>query len=184
MSKSPVQWAIEPLRKYATFAGRASRAEFWWFALAMLLAYLVLWAILIGTIGGALATQGEPGAGLTALLGGTGLVLLLFWFALLIPTLAVQTRRLHDTGRSGWWLFGFYGMYVGIIVMTFGSMGVAAATGSSDASLGVLGISMILNLVWFIYAIVLLVFYVLPGNRGANKFGPDPYGEDYDRIFS
>ena len=72
--------------KYATFAGRASRSEFWWF---YLFTVLILWGInLVG-----LLIFGDP----------TGLSVLAY-LALLLPMLAAQVRRLHDTGRSGWWL--------------------------------------------------------------------------------
>jgi len=64
--------------KYVDFSGRASRSEYWWFALFLFLGYIV-----------------------------TGMVShwLYYLFALgtLLPSLAAATRRLHDTGRSGWW---------------------------------------------------------------------------------
>ena len=66
------------LSKYATFSGRASRSEFWWFFLFQILISL------------AASMLGETINGLVAL----GLVL---------PALAVGTRRLHDIGKSGWW---------------------------------------------------------------------------------
>ena len=66
------------LSKYATFTGRASRPEFWWFA---------LFQILISLAAGML---GDVVNGLVAL-------------GLLLPALAVGTRRLHDIGKSGWW---------------------------------------------------------------------------------
>ena len=66
------------LNKYADFSGRAGRPEFWWFALA--------WVILLA---------------LTAMVSRYlyGIAVL----ALLLPGLAVGTRRLHDTGKNGWW---------------------------------------------------------------------------------
>ena len=66
------------LSKYATFTGRASRPEFWWF---------FLFQILISI---AASMLGDVIAGLVSL-------------GLLLPALAVGTRRLHDTGKSGWW---------------------------------------------------------------------------------
>lgn len=64
-------------QKYADFNGRAKRPEYWWFALFTLLASLVLGAI-------------SEGASVA------------FSFATLLPSLAVGSRRLHDTNRSGW----------------------------------------------------------------------------------
>ena len=65
--------------KYATFTGRARRSEFWWFSLATLLLGMVLGLIGIKIL--------------------SGIVNL----ALLIPSIAVGVRRLHDIGKSGWW---------------------------------------------------------------------------------
>ncbi|WP_368040807.1 DUF805 domain-containing protein [Burkholderia lata] len=80
------------LNKYATFEGRARRAEYWYFAL--LSCILSLGAQVIGAAG--------RNAGLiTLLLLGA---LLLVSLALIIPSIAVSVRRLHDTGRSGWFL--------------------------------------------------------------------------------
>ena len=43
---------------------------------------------------------------------------------------------------------------------------------------------MILGLVMFVYMIALFVFYVLPGTKGANKYGADPYGQDVEQVFA
>lgn len=87
-----LQAVTKCLRKYATFKGRASRSEFWWFTLLFL---LFLWPLLL-TFGGDRITK---------LLG-------IFYFTLtllvLIPQLAVWTRRMHDVGKRGWsWLLLF-----------------------------------------------------------------------------
>ena len=66
------------LSQYATFSGRASRSEFWWFFLFQILALIVSGML------------GDVAYSILALL-------------LLLPALAVGTRRLHDVGRSGWW---------------------------------------------------------------------------------
>jgi uncharacterized membrane protein YhaH (DUF805 family) len=85
------------LSKYATFEGRASRAEFWWWGLAVLLLQLATQLIdgfLIGPMLGFDAGAENAGQPLSLLVS----------LALLLPALAVAVRRLHDTGRSGWWL--------------------------------------------------------------------------------
>ena len=89
------------LRKYAVFTGRARRKEFWTFTLvnaAILLVLLVIDLIIGGT--------NDNGAGAPS--PTTALILLimcLFYLAIFVPSLAVQVRRLHDIGKSGWWWF-------------------------------------------------------------------------------
>jgi len=68
----------ECLSKYATFSGRASRSEFWWFILFVSLALMV-----------------------GAVLGVFGAIIIL---PLLLPAISAEVRRLHDIDRSGWWV--------------------------------------------------------------------------------
>ena len=77
--------------KYATFQGRAPRAEYWWFALFLAIAYVVI--MVLGIFAGS-----SDGSALAGILYGV------FALGTLLPTLAVSVRRLHDTDRSGWWL--------------------------------------------------------------------------------
>ncbi len=78
--------------KYAEFSGRASRSEYWWFFLFCLLVSAAL---------------GYLSQSLSAV----------FSIATLLPSLAVGTRRLHDTGRSGWWQLMWLVPLVGWIVL-------------------------------------------------------------------
>lgn len=78
------------LSKYATFSGRAHRPEYWWF---------VLFTVLVQT-----ASAMLDAAVLGYDLEGGGPIGALSALALLLPSLAVGARRLHDIGRSGWWL--------------------------------------------------------------------------------
>ncbi|MDR0240035.1 MAG: DUF805 domain-containing protein [Burkholderia sp.] len=80
------------LNKYATFEGRARRAEYWYFTLLSVI--LSIAAQIIGA-------GGRDGGLITLLLLG---IICLASLALLIPGIAVSVRRLHDTGRSGWFL--------------------------------------------------------------------------------
>lgn len=93
-------------RNYATFSGRARRAEFWWFALFVLV-------LSVGTSMIDVALYGGPGQPI-------GLVNTLFHLAVLIPGLAVGARRLHDIGRSGWWQLLYFLPIVGAIVLLIG----------------------------------------------------------------
>jgi uncharacterized membrane protein YhaH (DUF805 family) len=96
------------LRKYVDFTGRARRSEYWFFFLFTAIAGLV-------------------GAILDAIFGlrsgvysGTGPIEGLIHLALLLPSLAVGARRLHDTGRSGWWLLiGLIPVVGWIILLVF-----------------------------------------------------------------
>jgi uncharacterized membrane protein YhaH (DUF805 family) len=87
-----MDWYLDILKnKYAMFGGRARRKEYWYFVLFNLLA-----SIILGVVDGITGTYSED-AGL-GLLGG------IYALAVFIPSIAVAMRRLHDTGRSGWWL--------------------------------------------------------------------------------
>jgi len=81
---------MEALRKYAVFSGRARRAEYWTFVLINAAVGIIL------SIIGALA--GDSAALIT------GAISSLYSLAVLLPSIAVGVRRLHDIGKSGWWL--------------------------------------------------------------------------------
>ncbi|MER5917490.1 DUF805 domain-containing protein [Streptomyces sp. NPDC001982] len=95
-----MSWFIAALKKYAVFRGRARRKEFWLF---MLFAYIIYG--LLGGIG--VATHSSP------LLAGLAIAVIAF----LLPTWGVTVRRLHDTGRSGWWIFIHLVPTIGAIVL-------------------------------------------------------------------
>ena len=192
MNLSPIGWALRPLKNYADFSGRASRAEFWWFFLFIMVSVFAMYMVLIVTMVGAAAgaSGAPPSAGLLGAIGIVGIGMLLLWLAMFIPMLAVQVRRLHDTGRSGWWLGGYWLLYLVYLAMLVGSIGTSLAGAAGgvapppDASGPLFIATTILGLVMFIYAIALLVFFCLPGTPGANRFGPDPYGSDVGEVFA
>ena len=86
-----IQYYLTVLQKYATFSGRARRAEYWWFALANFIISVVL------MIAGILIF------GSTSNYADTFLAV--YSLFVLLPSVAVTVRRLHDTGHSGWWYF-------------------------------------------------------------------------------
>jgi uncharacterized membrane protein YhaH (DUF805 family) len=91
-------WKLVVLERYAKFDGRAGRAEFWWFVLANFLAYIAL-AILMQ-------------------ISGIFFVLyIVYALGVLIPSLAVAIRRLHDTDKSGWLLLLGLIPLVGFIIL-------------------------------------------------------------------
>jgi len=84
------------LSKYATFSGRAQRSEYWWWWL-----FVAVVAVALSLVDAALGLHVSD-----AKVNGvqvTGLLTLVFGLAVLVPGIAVTFRRLHDTGRSGWW---------------------------------------------------------------------------------
>ena len=93
-----MNWYIEVLKKYAEFNGRARRTEYWMFALINGIIYFLLNLVEV-------------------MLGGPGFVGMIYGLAILISGLAVTVRRLHDTGRSGWWLLIAFVPIVGSIVL-------------------------------------------------------------------
>lgn len=89
-----MNWYFEVLRKYATFEGRARRKEYWMFALVNAIICVVL--SIIATI----MMRGSPRSAIIAYV-----VILAYCLLILLPSLAVMVRRLHDTDRSGWWFW-------------------------------------------------------------------------------
>lgn len=81
-----MEWYLKVLKNYATFAGRARRKEFWMFELFSLIALVVL-LILDFVVGTYFVLYG------------------LYCVGIILPSLAVTVRRLHDLGKSGWWIF-------------------------------------------------------------------------------
>lgn len=115
------------LSKYAVFSGRARRSEYWWYTLAYAIVSAVLYAVLVlpGYTAYLTATMewsmaGDPAAPLPAMPGSLMVgyaVTSIFTLALLLPSLGVTVRRLHDTGRSGFWVFLGLVPVVGAIIL-------------------------------------------------------------------
>lgn len=102
-----MEWYLAALKKYAVSRGRARRKEYWYFVLFNFLISLVL-----GFIDGFL--------GLTAEGSGFGVLSGIYSLAVFVPGIAVAVRRLHDTGRSGWWmLIGLIPIVGAIILLVF-----------------------------------------------------------------
>jgi uncharacterized membrane protein YhaH (DUF805 family) len=131
-----MKYYLKALKNYADFSGRARRKEYWLFTL-----YNIIIFVALVTLG---ALVGFPGGA-----EGVFVFVAFYMVGVLIPALAVSVRRLHDTGRSGWWLllyfvpFGAYFVPFGAYFVPFG-------------------------------AIVVLVFLVQDSNPASNKFGKNP----------
>ena len=98
-----MNWYLTVLKKYATFSGRAQRAEYWYFVLfsTIISFVLILLDIMLGTSDS----------------NGTGLLSGIYSLAVFIPTLAVSVRRLHDIGKKGWWLLAILIPFIGFILL-------------------------------------------------------------------
>ena len=145
-------------RKYATFSGRAVRSEYWYWFLFGILA-----SIAAAIVDALLRTHGAL----------RGLVSL----ALFLPGLAVAVRRLHDIGRSAWWLLLLYlPTAVGAAFLAIGAIaiGVAIFGQRSGSGLGVAGLVIVLfGLVFFLAGLIFWVYTMTrPGEPGSNQYGP------------
>ena len=135
------------LRHYARFAGRAPRSEFWWFFLFTQIVENVTRLLdrILGLV----------------LFEGSGPFEVVSMMALAVPYLAVLSRRLHDTGRSGWWMCA--PPVPAVILLAFDGM-----LPSHDIT------AMVLFGMAILATLTLLFWTVKPGDRAINRFGPDP----------
>ena len=169
-----MEWMLLPLKRYFEFSGRSRRMEYWMFVLLQVLIYVALGiiaAVLIGGSAGMMAggSADMASGGMVGMLASMGIIAVVMgvvWLGLIVPSLAVTVRRLHDSNRTGKWLFAYLAPYVIGYVLT-----IAAAASESSALAVVGGLVMLLG---FIAAIVILVFMFLPGTVGPNNYGPDP----------
>ncbi|MFI8520604.1 DUF805 domain-containing protein [Streptomyces sp. NPDC085481] len=93
-----MNWYLDVLKKYAVFSGRARRQEFWMFTLFNLIALIIVMVVDMA-------------------IGTYPLLYVVYALAVLLPTLGVTVRRLHDTGRSGWWILIDLVPLVGFIIL-------------------------------------------------------------------
>ena len=167
---------------YFTFSGRASRPEYWWWVLFTALVAIIPLSILVTFIPSlALASKklhdiGKSGWSLILPLGGLilGFLILfsagayyespwLLWLLALVP-LALASKRLHDIGKSGWWLIlPLGGLILGLFLR-------------SNFALWLMELmAFLVTPVLFLGSIVLLIVWLAKkGDEGPNKYGPDP----------
>jgi uncharacterized membrane protein YhaH (DUF805 family) len=89
-----MQWYIDVLKKYAVFSGRARRKEYWMFVL-----FNVIVSIILSILDRILGLDFGSGSS-----SSSGWLSTIYSLAVLLPTIGVAIRRMHDTGRSGWWI--------------------------------------------------------------------------------
>lgn len=149
---------------YANFNGRSTRAEFWFATLFIFLVSAVCSVIpIIGWF-----------------------AFILFSLAVIIPQISITVRRLHDTGRSGWWLVGYFVVQIALGAWLIVKMGplFKVMMGSLDEEINfeteAESIEFIQSIMWpylcmLAFGIVYIVFMCLPSGRD-NQYGPNPYG--------
>jgi len=156
-------------KKYAIFSGRAPRSEYWWFSLFSFVVALIITIPCLAASGyftmAAAMASGDPEimqVGIAQFSWGWMLVPGIWNLAIILPSLAVTVRRLHDRNLSGWWILGF------IIAVSIVS------------AIPVIGI--IFYLIAVIGGVVILA---LPGDVGGNRFGANPLDPNHSSaVFS
>lgn len=149
---------------YANFNGRARRSEYWYYTLASIIIGIILMVI-------------DSVLNLKIGSSDSGILNSIYSLAVIVPGLAVATRRIHDIGKSGWIIVIVYAiMIAAAVVLVVGSLGAIAGQAS-------FGLAMILPiLVIFAVAIYMLVLFCTEGDNGQNEYGPDPKAEGGQEI--
>lgn len=179
-----MEWMLMPLRRYAEFSGRSRRLEYWAWVLFQLVLSIVFFVVLSVVANVTLLTIGDNidpvalGAGFLIVFG---LYMLLALF-LLIPSLAVTVRRLHDTNRSGWWILAPLAPY--LVGWTAFIMAIGAGKPGSAEFGGLAAIGLLAFLVAIVLGLVVFVFMLIEGTPGPNRYGPDPKGRTSASVFS
>lgn len=160
------------LSKYVTFSGRASRPEYWWFLLFIIIASAILGMVDRALFGFDPMTQHS-----------NGFFAMLFSLATFLPLLAASWRRMHDTGKPGWYLL--LPMLISFSFMAFMMMGVIGFAGleklgvnqdvlrGSAMFLGMTGM-IVVGAVQLILSILLLWWLTRPSHTAENEYGPVP----------
>ena len=142
-------------RKYIVFSGRAQRSEYWWFFL-----FTFVISVVLGIIG-----------------SFAPVLQFLEWvfsLAVLLPSLAVTVRRLHDTNRTGWWILLLLGLgLAGIIVGAV--LGSLVSDDDGWRFIAIIFLSVAGGLLGLVVGyLVLLYFLIQPSDPGSNQYGPNP----------
>lgn len=154
-------------RKYFVFSGRASRPEYWWFMLFLLIGNAVSGALDGALFGWEVPVQDVAGDEVDFNTpASSGPIAILFSLATIIPSISAGWRRMHDTGRSGLYLFYplIVMMGIGLFMSVMGSFGDAFGSAILVVAVLVLLISPLLVLWWL----------TRPSEPGANPYGPHP----------
>ena len=109
-----MEWYLKVMRdNYSNFKGRARRKEYWMYTLIFTVLLIALMTIMFSVLSFSDETGIETGPGVYL----TVILVIVFLFAHFIPTIALTVRRLHDTGKSGWWYLIVLVPYLGNFVI-------------------------------------------------------------------
>ncbi len=171
-----MNWFIIAFKQYLTFDGRARRKEFWMFTL-----FYCIFQIVAGTLDYML---GLSHSSTISEIGSLGLISILCELVLLLPSIAVTFRRLHDVGKSGFVLLRFAIAYKVALALFDYFVYEAPSPRKSIADAGevalgsfrtvALGLLIVGIVVWFI------VILSKKGDHGDNKYGADPKAINLD----
>ncbi|MBR5169187.1 MAG: DUF805 domain-containing protein [Muribaculaceae bacterium] len=168
-------------RKYFDFTGRARRSEYWWFALFyVLVTFVWLMVCAFFTVLGLDTIIHGVGSPISVLIiSGVFTSLPVFFF--IIPQYAAMTRRLHDTGHSGWWVLAavlvgiaYIASYFALIIPLVSGFDSGSSALDELMSSPMMPVVGILGLASMVLGIVIFVFTLLDSERGENKYGPSP----------
>ena len=174
--------------KYATFSGRARRSEYWWFSLFETILFLIPVAgMVIASLFNGKNFPEDFTFGGAVVVALCAVVMLLILFVLLIPSLSVTTRRLHDVGRSGWWIVASYAASCVSAIMEsafvdkFFTADVCTCAGFCEGVVNAFQASpvgatltLLVYLVEYGLAITIFVFTLFNSHKGENKYGLSP----------
>ena len=97
-----LEWMLMPYRRYFDFSGRSRRKEYWMFFLFVMIVYVVFMVLATMFAPSVDPNTGEVSGG--GMSGIVGILMMLFWAATIIPSIAVAVRRAHDQDKSGWFI--------------------------------------------------------------------------------
>jgi uncharacterized membrane protein YhaH (DUF805 family) len=157
-----MRWIVEPFRRCFDYSGRSRRREYWSFAL-LTFVLMALTALIENRLGLSRVDAAGNRQG--------GLLMAIAFFLLAIPGLAVSVRRLHDSGRAGWW--------TALPAAPILFWAVALVGGFNS-----LALFRVVTIAILLAPLVLLALMCIPGTRGPNRFGPDPKGQDVADTFA
>jgi uncharacterized membrane protein YhaH (DUF805 family) len=99
-----MQWMLMPLKRYADFQGRSTRMEFWMFTLFVTIVMIVLQVLLGIMFASSVSVDPQTGVVTGGGIGIAAVIIWVFYLAILVPSIAVGVRRMHDQDKSGWFI--------------------------------------------------------------------------------